>query len=205
LFYGTRANKCAEEKVNYQAAEECKRRLAGSRAADHSRQYTNLPQYLRALREQSPQTHVHLELAGQPPNNLLFRRVFICPDVSRRSYTNCRPFFAVDGSFLKGFFQQTLLLAVSVDANNQYILLAWAIVESENAESWRYFFRHLTTAIPEIVDAPATVMSDRQKGLLTAEEVLGPNAIRLVCVEHLRKNFIKKAGCDLEHHCKPKP
>jgi zinc finger SWIM domain-containing protein 3 len=85
-------------------------------------------------------------------------------------------------------------------ANQKSFLLMWAIVESENTESWRYFFRHLTTAIPEIVNAPATVMSDRQKGLLTAEEVLGPNAIRLVCVEHLRKNFIKKAGRDLEHH-----
>jgi hypothetical protein len=36
------------------ATEECKTRLAGSRAHDHSGQYISLPQDLRALKPQSP-------------------------------------------------------------------------------------------------------------------------------------------------------
>jgi hypothetical protein len=42
---------------------------------------------------------------------------------------------AVDGTFMKGGFVQTLLLAVALDAENQIITLAWAIVESENESS----------------------------------------------------------------------
>ena len=41
-------------------------------------------------------------------------------------------------TFLKAPFNfvQTLLLAVGIDANGKNLLLAWAVVESENKESW---------------------------------------------------------------------
>jgi len=35
---------------------------------------------------------------------------------------------------------QTLLLATTIDANHNILLLAWGIVESENIEFWAYIF-----------------------------------------------------------------
>ena len=99
---------------------------------------------------------------------------------------------AIDGTFLKGFYAQTLLLSVTVDANGQYLLLAWAVVESENKNSWEYFFQHLSYSIPQILNS--TVISDRDKGLLSAEDILGPNVTRLLCLHHLKANFIKHYG-----------
>lgn len=81
-----------------------------------------------------------------------------------------RKFMAVDGTFLKARFIQTLLLAVGIDANGKNVLLAWAVVESENKSLWSWFFLHLKTAIPQALEM--TLISDRDKGLLAADEVL---------------------------------
>jgi hypothetical protein len=43
-----------------------------------------------------------------------------------------RRIVAVDGTFLTGKFALTLLLAVGIDANGHNVILAWAVVESEN-------------------------------------------------------------------------
>lgn len=45
-----------------------------------------------------------------------------------------RKFMAVDGTFLKAQFVQTLLLAIDIDANQKSLILAWTVVESENKE-----------------------------------------------------------------------
>ena len=86
---------------------------------------------------------------------------------------------------------QTLLLAAGIDANGKNVLLAWAIVESENSNSWDYFLHHLKAAIPEV--EAARFMSDRSKGLLKAEPTLGPEIVRAYCCKHLKANFIKHA------------
>jgi len=54
-----------------------------------------------------------------------------------------RGIVAVDGTFLKGTFVHTLLLAVGVDAEGHIVILAWAIVEGENESSWKWFFSQL--------------------------------------------------------------
>ena len=62
------------------------------------------------------------------PNKRIFRRVFIFPAEPQRAFTQSRKFVALDGTHLKGFFQQTLLLAAGIDANGQCITYAWAVV-----------------------------------------------------------------------------
>jgi transposase-like protein len=104
----------------------------------------------------------------------------------------CR-FVAVDGTFLKGRFVQTLLLAVSIDANGHNTLLAWGVVESENRLSWEWFFLHLQRAIPHVLTEACTVISDRDKGLLEAERILSPVVETAWCCLHILANF-KKAG-----------
>jgi len=104
-----------------------------------------------------------------------------------------RKFMAVDGTFLKARFVQTLLLAVGIDGNGQNLLLAWSIVESENKDSWTWFLTFLKTAIPECVGM--TLISDRDKGLLAADElVFGDGINRLICCFHLKGNVCRRFG-----------
>ena len=69
------------------------------------------------------------------------------------------------------------------------MILAWAVVESKNEDSWRYFFRHLVEAIPELSEEETVFISDRDKGLVAADDELGENILRAVCAQHLKDNF----------------
>ena len=100
-----------------------------------------------------------------------------------------RRFVAVDGTFLKGRFIQQLLLAVGIDANGNTLILAWAVVESENEESWRYFFEHLRESIPEISEEMCVLTSDRDKGIAAAEEELGQYIVRAICCQVSHGSF----------------
>jgi hypothetical protein len=50
-------------------------------------------------------------------------------------FTHCRPIISVDGTFLIGKYKGTLIIAVGMTAENQLLLLAFALVEGENNES----------------------------------------------------------------------
>lgn len=52
--------------------------------------------------------------------------------------------------------------------------------------------RHLKAAIPEITQK-CTIISDFEKGLLVATDILGPNITQAHCTFHLHENF-KKFG-----------
>ena len=73
--------------------------------------------------------------------------------------------------------------------------LAWAVVESENTESWTWFFERLKRAIPQVLHT--TLISDRDKGLLAADYILGEQVTRLTCCFHLHQNL--KRFRNVEH------
>lgn len=83
------------------------------------------------------------------------------------------------------------MLAAGIDADGGIVLLAWAIVESENRESWEYFFRLLLSSMP-LETAPWTFISDRDKGGEAASDALGNFAEKIVCCKHLEQNFVSK-------------
>jgi len=120
--------------------------------------------------------------------------VFICPPQGKQTFWLLRRLVAVDGTFLKARFVLTLLLAVGIDANGELYPLAWAVVESENQSSWEWFLHHLRWALPLLAEEEATLISDRDKGLLEAEEVLGPQVTRAFCCHHLKGNFTDRYG-----------
>jgi hypothetical protein len=107
-------------------------------------QFTQIPAYLDALKAANPATYTFL---STDPKTDRSQRVFICPPTSDTTFQNCRQFLAVDGTFIKSAFVQSLLLAVAIDGKNHTVPLAWALVESENKDSWSFFFIHLTQAI----------------------------------------------------------
>jgi transposase-like protein len=109
-----------------------------------------------------------------------------------------RRIVAADGTFLTGRFVLTLLLAIGIDANGHNVILAWAVVESENRDSWEYFLRLLRRCILEIASEPCVFILDRDKGLQEANAVLSEKCLRAYCCRHIEGNlkdkFSGKAG-----------
>jgi hypothetical protein len=74
----------------------------------------------------------------------------------------CRPVFCIDGTFLIGKYEGTLLVA-----DNSLVPLAFALVEKENKASWGWFL----CLIQIHVVGPCRkvgLISDRHQGILSA-------------------------------------
>jgi hypothetical protein len=134
------------EEIDYKRAQECRLRLLDGDIGKQRSSFQLLPTHKELLEMSSPAVHVEL----QRDRHERFQRAFVCPAESRASYTLCRRFVVVDGTFLKARFVLILLLAVGIDANGETLVPAWAVVESKNRESWSWFLQHLRWAIPEI-------------------------------------------------------
>jgi len=185
-----------QECISPDMASRAKHTLIRSGLSSQKLQFAQFPKYLRLLEQRNPDTYAHLAL--NPLNNS-FQRIFVCPPTSIETFSNCRPFVALDGTFTKTHFVQVLLLAVGIDAENHATLLAWAMVESETEESWRYFLVHLRQAIPAVNSVGVTIMSDRDKGLQSADSEL-PLAFRGYCNQHLKDNVQRRYGVQARYH-----
>jgi hypothetical protein len=177
------------ENVPYKICQLARLGLQGADLAAYRMSFELLPTYFQLLSEKAHRAHLNLSIDERTSR---FQQCFMCPYQSRISFSHMRRLFAADSTFLKGRLIQQLLLAVSIDANGKGLILAWAVVESENEDSWRYFFKNLVRAIPEISEEATTFISDRVKGLGAADDELGDGIIRAICAYHLMDNFTTK-------------
>ena len=88
-----------------------------------------------------------------------------------QAYKHCRPLLCVDGTFLTGQYRGALLTTIGVDGNNQVVPIAFALVESENSESWLWFLKLLKRALVEGREN-VSVLHDHNAGLLIAVQKL---------------------------------
>ena len=77
----------------------------------------------------------------------VFCRIFVGPHISEQQWIYSIPFVALNGTYLCNCYRQTLLLAVGRNGNNESWIIAWAIVESENDESWDWFVERLCKCV----------------------------------------------------------
>ncbi|XP_072060366.1 uncharacterized protein [Arachis hypogaea] len=86
----------------------------------------------------------------------------------------------------------TLLVAIAQDGNSNILLVVFALVEDENAESWSFFLSHLCQHITP--ESGLLVILDRHNGIKAALEApdggwLPPAAYRAFCIRHVAANF----------------
>jgi hypothetical protein len=58
-------------------------------------------------------------------------------------FYGCRPMISLDTCHLRGFVKGQILVAVGIDANDGMYLIAFAVCEGENNDSWKWFLRLL--------------------------------------------------------------
>ena len=173
------------EKINYEAVKKAKK-IALNDMLLHSsislRRFQST--YINALKLKNLGTYVtHLSL---DPQTNRFQRVFICPPTSSNSFQQCRQFLAIDGTFMKSAFAQTLLLAVAVDGENHCLPTAWALsLQAWLRETWAFFLIRLKATI-NTPSTTAAVIGDRDKGLASACGTHLPQVTRVHFIIHSR-------------------
>ncbi|XP_058764112.1 uncharacterized protein LOC131637534 [Vicia villosa] len=157
---------------------------------DSAKQYSMLWSYGAELRRACIGNTFKLNISGLPPK---FERCYMCFDGTKRAFKNgCRPFIGLDGCHLKNKYGGILLIAVSRDANDQYLPLAFGVVETECRDSWSWFMRLLLEDIGS--DNRCCFISDQQKGLVNVFKEDYPEFEHRFCLRHLYANFKKKFG-----------
>ncbi|KAL0401815.1 UNVERIFIED_CONTAM: hypothetical protein Slati_4211400, partial [Sesamum latifolium] len=105
-----------------------------------------------------------------------FYRIYICFKALKQGFLNrCRPLIGVVGCHLKVPHGGILLTAVSIDPNNQLFLLTYAVVGLESKQSWKWFLMNLKEDLCIERDAVYTFVSDKQKELIPAFEIVAVN------------------------------
>jgi hypothetical protein len=172
------------ERVNYMAAWRAREIVREERFGDEKSTYSRLPALKSHIINVDPNAVVTLEkdVKGR------FKQSFVCHGAFRSAFYSCRPILAVDGTFTKSRYIQTLLLAAILDAEDNVIILAFAIVPSESQDSWNFFFQNLKFAV-EVDNIDIVIISDRDKGLEPASTRTIPNATHSHCCFHIAANF----------------
>ncbi|XP_073290954.1 uncharacterized protein [Primulina huaijiensis] len=101
----------------------------------------------------------------------------------------------VDGTHMYTKYKYKLLIAVTLDANNQILPLAFALVDEENYESWHWFLgnvaRHVTRGCSGVC-----LISDRHAGITSAVQDLPDfkprRGVHRFCLRHVCSNFNSK-------------
>ncbi|KAJ1703111.1 hypothetical protein LUZ63_002890 [Rhynchospora breviuscula] len=126
----------------------------------------------------------------KPGMNGVFKRAYICLAAYREGFlAGCRRIISLDGCFLKTRYEGQLLSAIAIDANDCIFPIAYAVVEGETSESWRWFLQLLGNDLVMENSRSWTFMSDRQKGLVPMVQALFPAAEHRFCVRHMYDNF----------------
>ncbi|XP_010451663.1 PREDICTED: uncharacterized protein LOC104733815 [Camelina sativa] len=146
--------------------------------------YAELPAYLYRLRSSNPGTLTRLVVDAEDR----FKYVFIVFVGCIKGFRYMRKVVVVYGTFLKGEFKGTLLIATTQDGNFNIFPLAYAVVDIENDVSWEWFFTQLSSVIPD--DEELALISDRHKSIGKAIAKVYPLASRGICTYHLHKNII---------------
>ena len=121
--------------ISLQQCRRLKMQLTLSNRAHQLESFEPIPSYIERLKAANP--GVHAELVQDEEQR--FQRVFIAPQTSKAVIGVGPRFLALDATYLRDGLKQCFLIAVKPDSNNEVMLLACAVVESERADSWRWF------------------------------------------------------------------
>ncbi|KAL0449448.1 UNVERIFIED_CONTAM: hypothetical protein Slati_1501200 [Sesamum latifolium] len=93
-------------------------------------------------------------------------------------------------------YKHKLLVAVTLDANNQVLPLAFALVDEETTASWTWFLQMLAKYFLPGEDDRVCLISDRHSGLINAINYVPafkfPCGVHRFCLRHVCSNFNNK-------------
>ncbi|KAH7838261.1 hypothetical protein Vadar_024154 [Vaccinium darrowii] len=157
--------------------------------------YAELPRYLAAVKVRNPGTEYVINTTeSNIPRCAIFIRVFWAFGPAIEAFKHCRPVLSVDGTFLTGKYKAVMLIAVSQDAENECVPIAFAIVEKEDVENWGWFLNCIRCFVT--MRKNLCLISNRAAGLMsympTDHLWRPPYVYHRYCARHIGANFMKR-------------
>ncbi|KAK9273850.1 hypothetical protein L1049_018662 [Liquidambar formosana] len=119
-----------------------------------------------------------------------FKRFFASFYACIHGFTYCRPMLFVDGTFLKSRYRGQLLAVMAKNGNQGLFPMAFAVVDAESEDNWRWFFENLHEIVGDA--RQLTFISDRNNGLRSTLAKVFPTAYHAYCLHYLKMNLRDK-------------
>lgn len=130
-----------------------------------------------------------------------FHRLFISFHASLYGFQKgCRPLLFLNSLPLNSKYRETLLVATAVDGNDGVFPVAFAVVDEETADNWRWFLVELKSAIS--TSRRITFVADMEKGLRESISEVFETAYHGYCLRCLSENFRKDLPLHFSHEVK---
>lgn len=153
--------------------------------------YQKLEAYFQLMTEKNADSVWKIE---RESNNATFRRACFIPNLGIHIAKCAKRLVGFDGAHLKGLEMNkrgVFLVATTKDFNNHVTPFALALVSMENYENWQWFMNCVKSATGL---EKFTIVSDRQKGLLSAVAEVFPLSGHRYCLRHIMDNINRKGG-----------
>lgn len=139
------------------------------------------------LKLANPGTVADLETETDENGIECFLYVFLSFGASILGFRRLRHLIVLDGTHLGGKYKGVLLTASGQDANFQVYPLAFAVVDSENDDSWTWFLRKLERILAD--SKALAIISDISPSIGNAIKRVYPQANHGACMKHLACNI----------------
>ena len=189
--------------ITYSMVRRAKQKVIERMFGTFEEGYNYAPRLLHQIGEANPGSYMNKRERPYPdggPACFVLDRLFWAFSQTIEAFKYCRPVLSVDGTFLTGKYKGTLLIAMAADGNDQILPVAYAIVESENSESWLWFLINLKLSIVRDIRR-VCLISYRNAGLLNAisairsldvDEWRWSDVEHRFCMRHLAANFFAR-------------
>ncbi|XP_070011130.1 uncharacterized protein [Nicotiana sylvestris] len=129
--------------------------------------YSKLPKYFYILEKTYPGSVVKLKKTTD--ECFLYAFVALCTLISGWEY--CRPVVVVDGTFLKSTYRGIMLTASTMNAAGTILPLAYAVVDSENDASWKWFFENSSKHMVKELQSRSYTLDEFNERMSKIEEI----------------------------------
>ncbi|KAK4774182.1 hypothetical protein SAY87_029201 [Trapa incisa] len=140
----------------WRGIEDAREQLQGS----YKDAYGQLPWFCQRAVEANPGSITEVVSSDEGR----FQRMFVCFHAMVQGFENgCRPLLFLGATYLKSKYHEILLTASSLDGDNSVFPVAFAVVDVENEENWRWFLEKLKSSVG--CSRTLTFVADMEKGL----------------------------------------
>uniref|UniRef100_A0A5B6YXA9 SWIM-type domain-containing protein n=1 Tax=Davidia involucrata TaxID=16924 RepID=A0A5B6YXA9_DAVIN len=179
----------------WRGKEIAKEQLQGS----YKEAYSQLPFFCEKIMETNPGSLATFTTKDDSS----FHRLFVSFHASLYGFQQgCRPLIFLDSIPLKSKYQGTLLAATAADGDDGVFPVAFAVVDAETDDNWRWFLLQLKSALS--TPRGITFVADREKGLRESIGDIFRNegTYHGYCLRYLTEELIRNLKGQFSHEVK---
>ncbi|XP_047310782.1 uncharacterized protein LOC124914310 isoform X2 [Impatiens glandulifera] len=170
--------------LNYSQARRAKMMAKQELQGTHEEAYNELPYLCGTMLETNPGS-VAIVTTREDSS---FHRLFVSFHASISGFLKgCRPLLFLDVIPLYSKYQGVLLVACTADGNDGVFPVAFAVVDVDDAENWRWFLLELKSILSG--SQPITFVADFRKGLKESISEIFENGHHGYCLRHLAEKL----------------